>query len=48
MVIYTGVGRVRFKKDFKEEASPELNIENGKCSTAGLWEKCVLNKERTE
>lgn len=38
MLISTGVERVRFKKDFKEELSPELNIENGKGSTEGLQE----------
>ena len=36
MVISIGMERVRFKKDFREEGSSELSIENGKCSTVGL------------
>lgn len=36
MVISIGMEKMRFKKDFREEVSSELSIENGKCSTVGL------------
>lgn len=41
-------GRVRFKKDFKEEGSSDVSAGNGKCSTAGLQGKWVLGRGGTE
>lgn len=39
--------KMRFKKDFREEVSSELSIENGKCSTVGLQGKCLLSRRNT-
>lgn len=40
---------MKSRKDFKEEVSPGLSIENGKCSTVDLQEEvCSEKRERTE
>lgn len=47
MVISTGMGRVRFKMDFKEEVSSELSIENLKVQQRDYRGKCVLSRRNT-